>query len=259
MADDARISTAFPRHPKTVKLFRRLGALGCWHLVCLFLWVAENRPTGNLKGLTDEDVEIAAEWSGESGQFTKTLNDLHFIDGTTGSYVVHDWAEHNPWAASRDKRIAAARAAAAVRWQSGSNADRMRRASAPHKSAMPTTRPHPTQPYPTKKTRSGTVVPCEWISSEAWSGFVEMRNKLRKPLTDRAVSLIVSKLRKFREAGDDPGAVLDQSTRNGWQDVYPIKGTEESNGNTNRAERRKVANIAAGNEALAIIEGRRAN
>lgn len=44
MADDARISTALPRHPKTVMLQRRLGASGCWSLVCLFLWVADNNP-----------------------------------------------------------------------------------------------------------------------------------------------------------------------------------------------------------------------
>ena len=63
MADDARISTAFPRHPKTVKLQRRLGATGCGSLVCLFLWVADNRPDGDLSGMSDEDIEIAAGWS----------------------------------------------------------------------------------------------------------------------------------------------------------------------------------------------------
>ena len=60
MADDARISTAFPQHPKTVKLKRRLGYEGCWALLCFWLWVADNRPAGDLSGLSAEDIEIAA-------------------------------------------------------------------------------------------------------------------------------------------------------------------------------------------------------
>src|SRR5579864_7991568 len=101
MADDARISIALPRHPKTVKLQRRLGAQGCWSLVCLFLWVAENRPEGDLAGMNTEDVEIAAAWPGDSAEFVKTLREVGFLDGEDGSFLVHDWAEHNPWAATR--------------------------------------------------------------------------------------------------------------------------------------------------------------
>lgn len=97
MADDARISTALPRHPKTVKLQRRLGAPGCWSLVCLFLWVADNRPDGNLRGMTSEDVEIAANWTGDSGVFAKTLAEVRFVDGSEGAYCIHDWTEHNAW------------------------------------------------------------------------------------------------------------------------------------------------------------------
>src|SRR5690349_10978924 len=116
MADDARISTALPRHPKTVKLFRTLQERGCWHLVCLFLWVAENRPDGDLEGLSSEDIEIAAGWSGELGTFTSALVEVGFLDGNEGNFLVHDWAEHNPWAANRGQRIQAAREAANQRW-----------------------------------------------------------------------------------------------------------------------------------------------
>src|SRR5215472_7279954 len=86
MADDARISTAFPRHPKTVKLRRRLGLDGCWHLVCLFLWVAENRPDGSLEGMSHEDIEIAAGWTGEAGKFVEALVDVRFLDGQEGCF-----------------------------------------------------------------------------------------------------------------------------------------------------------------------------
>jgi hypothetical protein len=69
----------------------------------------------------------------------------------------------------------------------------------------------------------------DWIPVESWNGFTEMRQKIRKPLTDRAVSLIVKELEKLKAKGHAPGDVLDQSVRNGWQDVYPLKG-ENQNG-----------------------------
>ena len=123
MAEDARISTGFPRHHKTVKLKRRIGAEGCWSLICLFLWVADNRPEGDLRGMTDEDIEIAAEWGGEPGGFAKALAESGFIDSFEGSYKIHDWAEHNPYVAGRSMRQAYGRNAANVRWHGKRNAD----------------------------------------------------------------------------------------------------------------------------------------
>jgi hypothetical protein len=117
MADDARISTALPRHPKTVKLQRRLGPAGCWSLVCLLLWVADNRSNGDLSGLTAEDIEIAAGWSGTEGALVRTLAEVKFLDGEEGSYTIHDWPEHNPYVASRQQRVEAARAAVQARWK----------------------------------------------------------------------------------------------------------------------------------------------
>ena len=144
MADDARISTALPRHPKTVKLQRRLGVSGCWHLVCLFLWVAENRYDGDLKDMTDEDIEIAAGWTGDIGAFTRTLIEVGFIEGDERSRSIHDWAEHNPWAAQRGKRIEAAKIAAGIRWGCKQDANGMRGECEAHESAMLTTQPNPT-------------------------------------------------------------------------------------------------------------------
>lgn len=144
MADDARISTALPQHPKTVKLQRRLGASGCWSLICLFLWVADNRPEGDLQGMTGEDIEIAANWTGEAGTLVGTLAEVRFLDGQDGAYKIHDWAEHNPWAAGRPRRIETARAAANARWE------KMRGACESHEAAMPTS-PHLSSPPGTTK------------------------------------------------------------------------------------------------------------
>ena len=101
---DARISVGLPAHPKTKKLIRRLGEGGAWRLVCLFLWVAQSRPDGDLSGMTGEDIELAADWQGEEGAFIKALIEVGFVDGEEGAYSVHDWEEHNPWAAGADAR-----------------------------------------------------------------------------------------------------------------------------------------------------------
>ena len=176
MADDARISTALPQHPKTKKLRRRLGDGGCWSLVCLFLWTAANRWDGSLADMSDEDIELAADWTGEVGELVTALVEVGFLDGESGCYAIHDWHDHNPWAASRGQRQQAAKAAAAARWERRSarrqdadsnnkDAERMPTACPPHATRMrpacpahapppkpqcPPPKHHPTQHHPTQ-------------------------------------------------------------------------------------------------------------
>ena len=59
---------------------------------------------------------------------------------------------------------------------------------------------------------------------EAWNGFVAMRKKIKKPLTDRAVKMILNKLEEFAP-GDSltQSKILDQSTLKVWQTVYPLE------------------------------------
>lgn len=63
--------------------------------------------------------------------------------------------------------------------------------------------------------------PPPWIPSEAWAGFEEHRKKIRKPMTDKARALIVRELEKLKP--DDPVEVIEQSIRNGWQDVFALR------------------------------------
>lgn len=112
---DARISVGLPAHPKTKKLIRRVGEGGAWRLVCLFLWVAANRSDGNLSGMTGEDIELAADWQGDEGSFVKALCEVGFLDGEDGAFSIHDWEEHNPWAAGSEARSEKARWLAACK------------------------------------------------------------------------------------------------------------------------------------------------
>lgn len=69
----------------------------------------------------------------------------------------------------------------------------------------------------------GVFVTPDWVPKEAWAGFEASRRKLRHPMTIRAASLVCMELDRLRAQGHDPAAVLDQSTRNGWRDVFPLR------------------------------------
>ncbi len=63
----------------------------------------------------------------------------------------------------------------------------------------------------------------EWIPLETWYAFLEMRKKMKKPPTEKAVELLLAKLKKFKDAGQDVQAILEKSITSNWQDVFEIK------------------------------------
>ncbi|MFT4056740.1 MAG: helix-turn-helix domain-containing protein [Novosphingobium sp.] len=73
-----------------------------------------------------------------------------------------------------------------------------------------------------KAAKAKPTIP-DWMPMEAWNGYVAMRNRIRKPLTDRAVKLMVEKLERWRADGHDPGAILDDATEHSWTGLYPPK------------------------------------
>jgi hypothetical protein len=94
---DIRLSVEFWRHPKTKKLIRRTGLEGARSLQILWLWAVVNRPDGNLAGMDDEAIELAADWEGEEGRLASTLVDVAFLDGKAGERSLHGWLEYNAW------------------------------------------------------------------------------------------------------------------------------------------------------------------
>lgn len=112
---DIRLEVGLPNHPKTKRLVRLLGCAGPWHLIKLWLWVAGNRPEGDLAGMTTEDIELLVDWPEEEGAFVEALRSVGFLEGTEGSYVVHGWRDRQPWAASSADRSVAGKWAALCR------------------------------------------------------------------------------------------------------------------------------------------------
>ena len=74
----------------------------------------------------------------------------------------------------------------------------------------------------------------DWIPADAWAGYVEMRKKQKKPMTDRAVTLQIGVLTKLRDDGQDIAAVLDQSTMNCWQGLFPVSERRATASNDDR-------------------------
>lgn len=62
-----------------------------------------------------------------------------------------------------------------------------------------------------------------WIARKAWDDYEDMRNKIKKPMTDAARSQAVQTLEKLRQRNHDPGEVLAQSVFNSWQGLFEIK------------------------------------
>lgn len=82
-----------------------------------------------------------------------------------------------------------------------------------HKKATPPKPPRPTPAW---------SLP-DWMPRAEWDDFLKMRQRIRKPATDRAKELVVGKLAALREGGHDPKLVLLQSIEQSWQTVYPLK------------------------------------
>lgn len=86
--------------------------------------------------------------------------------------------------------------------------------------------------YINNKAPTGFCLP-EWIDKSDWDDFEEMRKKQKKPMTDRARGAIVKKIENMTFKGYSPKEILENSIRNGWQDVYEPK--EKQNGKSRLA------------------------
>lgn len=170
VSGDIRLSLAVRGHRKIKRLRRLLGPGACWGLVCLWAFAGDQRWDGDLSGLSDADLEEEADWDGEPGALVGTLVELRLLSGCEGHRKIHDWAEHQPYAASRGQRVEASRKAAKARWERvkaeknppREDAEGMRPACDPYAGVMPQTRPDLTgttklPPHPSRASARETV------------------------------------------------------------------------------------------------------
>lgn len=87
-----RLYQNWPRHRKTIALRKALGTAE--PILCLWLWAAENAPSGDLEGMTTDDIEDASGWHGKRGKAAMAMIEAGFIDldPNTGAMRLHNWA-----------------------------------------------------------------------------------------------------------------------------------------------------------------------
>lgn len=59
----------------------------------------------------------------------------------------------------------------------------------------------------------------------AYLAFIEMRKQIKKPLTERALQIIIGKVEKLSSDTETQIAIINQSVEHCWQSVYELKDT----------------------------------
>lgn len=93
-----------------------------------------------------------------------------------------------------------------------------------------------------KSNKNNGASTCQYYPDEllnqAFLDYLEMRKKIKKPMTDRAVALAMKKLKELSVSplsgnmdNDKAIKILEQSIMNCWQGLFPLK-EEKKNGNS---------------------------
>ena len=86
-------------------------------MIDLWLATAQNRSKGILTGMTEADIALDAQWDGDPAYFCKALTDVGFLDKDEGgTYSIHDWKDHQPFAYYAEERSFRAKRAIMIRW-----------------------------------------------------------------------------------------------------------------------------------------------
>ena len=84
---------------------------------------------------------------------------------------------------------------------------------------------------PIKKKSSIALVIPEWLDGELLNDFIDMRKAKKNPMTQKAISLLITKITKAFNAGHDTTLMLENAIVGGWQSVYtPKDNPKQSNG-----------------------------
>lgn len=177
-------------HPKTLRLAERLGIAECYAvgiMECLWQWVAEYAPTGDLSDCSAREIGRAIGFRGKPEPLLAALVAVRLLDDLgSGKLVVHDWADHAPdyvhMRLARSKRVFATGAAPSlarlprrereeiekatgladsVRTRSAQEALPVRTLSAPPEPGQNQARPEPGQIPPSPPGGSGEAVTAE--------------------------------------------------------------------------------------------------
>lgn len=86
--------------------------------------------------------------------------------------------------------------------------------------------------------------PNDKLLNQAFLDYLEMRKQIKKPMTGKAVELAMKKLKELStipmtDSMDNDKAIkiLEQSTMNCWQGLFPLRGEKQNNNNSDWVEK----------------------
>lgn len=81
------------------------------------------------------------------------------------------------------------------------------------------------EPEPEQKPRKKNSAPyvADDDLNAAILAFIDFRKKIKKPMTEHAIQLMIDKLCKMSPNIEDQIEILNQSVLNGWQGIFPLK------------------------------------
>lgn len=93
-----------------------------------------------------------------------------------------------------------------------------------------------------KISRESQHVP-EPVLNAALVGYMEFRERVEKPMTERGIRLLLDELEKLSSNPQEQAAILDQSTKNGWIGVYELSAKSKTPGKTAAGKGNKFCNF----------------
>jgi len=81
-----------------------------------------------------------------------------------------------------------------------------------------------------KKKKSSAPYVADDDLNKAIIAFIEHRKKIKKPMTEKAIELLISELNKLSSDRLTQIAIINQSIFNGWQGVFPLKDNAKQAG-----------------------------
>ncbi|MFH7767533.1 replication protein [Acinetobacter sp. BSP-28] len=90
------------------------------------------------------------------------------------------------------------------------------------------------------------------VNRELWIGFVDMRNSIKKPLTEKAVGLMINKLISFGELANQS---LENSIMCNYQGVFLPKTQPAVNQDQLQTQRRRFGNQVANQSGIRTVGG----
>lgn len=116
-ACDMRIQLSWFAHWKRRRLRRDLGGDGEAAIIALWAHCAANKPDGVIGPVDDDTLAGMAEYDGDPAELRRVLTiGCRLIDDVGGVLSLHDWVDHQPWAATSPERVANAKTGALARW-----------------------------------------------------------------------------------------------------------------------------------------------